>query len=294
VAIAPDCLLTSNHQGGGINTTVYFDSVPYKVKEEWRVPAGLASADLRVCRIETNQGEPANLSHYTPPFTGAIDVGAEVVLGGFGDGRGATLTTNEIPYGYLHDTSQNNTIQRWGTNKVNGSGIALVGLDPLSIIFYVFADFDGLGEGDATFYEAMVVKHDSGGGWFIKDQETWKVAGINYGAEIHDPPASWFRDPNNPSVLDPNDPDVFLSTRVNFYASWICTVLVTGDVNGDCEVTLEDVAAMERQWQRIDCSPGDNHCFGADIDEDGIVAVSDFILMGLNWLERYNLDPGGG
>jgi len=112
VAIAPDYVLTRNHQGGGINTTVYFDSILYKANEEWRVPAGLASADLRVCRIETTNGEPANLCHYTPPLTGPIDIGTEVVLGGFGDGRGATLTTNDIPYGYLHDTSQNNAVQR--------------------------------------------------------------------------------------------------------------------------------------------------------------------------------------
>ena len=76
----------------------------------------------------------------------------------------------------------------------------MVSLAPLSIIFYILADFDGLGEGDSTQYEPMVAKHDS----------------------------------------------------------------------------------------------GNSYCFGVDLTADGMVTLDDVILMGLYWLEYYDLDPGEG
>jgi len=51
---------------------------------------------------------------------------------------------------------------------------------------------------------------------------------------------------------------------------------------------------MESQWQRADCDSGNSYCFGADLTSDGMVALDDVILMGLHWLEYYDLDPGAG
>src|SRR4051794_11967160 len=47
VAIAPDYLITTRHQLGGVGTSVEFAGVPYLVAEQ----TPLGTADLRVCRI---------------------------------------------------------------------------------------------------------------------------------------------------------------------------------------------------------------------------------------------------
>ena len=60
----------------------------------------------------------------------------------------------------------------------NSVFISSATIDIGSFLENYLAEFDGLGEGDSTDYEAILAKYDSGGGWFIKVGSEWKVAGL--------------------------------------------------------------------------------------------------------------------
>jgi hypothetical protein len=57
------------------------------------------------------------------------------------------------------------------------------------------------------------------------------------------------------------------------------------DINGDCRVNWHDAAAFAAQWARADCTPGNGHCQGADLDVDGTVDLADLVVMATEWLK---------
>jgi hypothetical protein len=278
VAVSSNCVITVRHAGGGIDTSVYFDDIEYKVKEIWNEPAGGGSADLRVCRIERASGGPANLVHYTSPYIDANEIAKEIRIGGYGDGRDGLLQTHGKTYGYTWDNSSNTTL-RWGTNKINDTqDDSTIGSFTSDVII---ADFDGLGEGNSTVYEAAVADHDSGNGLFIKVGDTWKVAGLSRAVEHFG--ESWFRNSRFPNQLDPDEMD---AVRISSYATWISgIILVPGDLTGDDWVDSADFAVFASQWPRDDCGEGNNWCEGADFEpSDGDVDWDDLAFLVDNWL----------
>ena len=118
VAISPNYIITTRHQGGGIGTTVVFDGVNYVVREIWNAAGVEGAADLRICRIETPAGEPADLAYHTPPYSMTNEIQLPMVLGGYGDSRGTELISKGTVYGYAWDTTAGNTIQRWCSNRI--------------------------------------------------------------------------------------------------------------------------------------------------------------------------------
>ena len=83
VAIRPNYVLTTRHQGGGVGTTVTFGGTPYVVAEE--IPVG--SADLRIARLTTPGGQPANLTDFVPVYNGDDSATGQVSRwAGFGRG----------------------------------------------------------------------------------------------------------------------------------------------------------------------------------------------------------------
>jgi len=156
-------------------------------------------------------------------------------MGGFGKGRGATLynDSNEA-YGYLW--AGNNTVLRWGSNKIENY-TSLGGKYPSSVIYGYF-DAPGVRE-----YEAIPAFYDSGGGWFIKDFGIWKAAGIWCNVEHSD--RSLYNDPNA-GTGDPRD--AFYAVRVSTYRLQIEEIYdtpkiisgyVTNDGNGVEGVLIE-------------------------------------------------------
>ena len=282
VAVSSNCVITVRHAGGGVGTLVELSGKKYTVAQIWNYDA----ADLRVARLYG-----ANLTSFVGLYGNTDEIGKGLVIGGFGDGRGAILETSGVTYGYEWDNSSNTTL-RFCTNKVesviNDSNIS--GLDSNVIT----SDFDGLTDDQTTIYEGIPADHDSGSGWFVKDGGIWKVAGLSRAVETHyaeghsgDPAyrlyESWFRDRANPSTPQPDYCD---AVRVSSYASWIAATIpprLPGDLTGDDWVNLDDFAVFAQYWLNTDCHYPD-WCAGADHEPDGDVDSADLAVLADGWL----------
>jgi autotransporter-associated beta strand protein len=196
VAIKPNHILTTCHQGYGVGTTVSFGGTTYKVAEVFQH----GKADLRIARITTMGGADANLANYVGYYKDTNEEDKTAVVGGFGRGRGTIYPTY-----YTWAVSDNKT-QRWGQNKLDGQDTLI---DPAAFVTDVLtAHFENRGDPNWVEYEAAVAEYDSGGGWFLKDSVTgsWQVAGLSRGAD-------------NPSSFNPA---AYMDcVRVSSYATWL-------------------------------------------------------------------------
>lgn len=268
IAISENAVITTRHQGGGIDTPVEIAGNSYLVADV----CNCGSADLRIARLDA-----ANLESYTDIFTDTNEIEQAIIVSGYGDGRGGLLQSGGTTYGYSWDNSSNTTL-RFGTNEIDaneeGSTIGSYTSD------VVVADFDGLGEGGFTTYEAALGTHDSGGGWFIKAGERWKLAGMTRAVERFG--ESWFRNNIFPSIPDP---DLMDAVRISSYSSWVLDNIpayVAGDLSGDNWVDFADFAILAYYWDGTCESPG--HCEGADFEPDGDVDSFDLQFLTERWL----------
>lgn len=294
VVVAPNWLVTTRHQNTFPSTvTIGGTSYTCHYRDEWKGgPSG--DADIQLVRLTTADGANPELEHYASPYTGTGEVGEEIVIGGYGDGRGDVLWNYGTVYGYDWDHSANTTL-RLGTNRIEGTedGSAL-GSHTSDI---VIADFDGLNEGQSTSYEGTLGGHDSGGGWLINDGGQWKLAGLSRAVGIHyeeghygDPDyilyEAWFRSRSNPLTLAP---DYLDAVRVSSYAEWILeTISVEGDLTGDDWVDFHDIAVLGAYWWSTDCGEHNDWCEGADFEpKDGSVNYRDLRYIAERWLSGW-------
>jgi hypothetical protein len=203
VVISGNEVLTTRHQGGGVGTTVHIGGLDYLVDEV----TNMGVADLRIAVLTTTEGDPISLTNYVSLYSNTNETSKTGTLGGFGKGRGATLYTGGDPYGYGWSGSDNTT-QRWGANKVNGTSTA----EDTYTSDVIYGDFDGIDEGDHVSYEAAPATWDSGGGWFIDIANEWYVAGIIRAVEHSG--ETWYRNSADPGILDP---DTFDAVRISSY-----------------------------------------------------------------------------
>ncbi|MHC4216646.1 MAG: hypothetical protein ACYSWP_25145, partial [Planctomycetota bacterium] len=246
-------------------------------------PSGYA--DIRLVRITAIDGSEVSLMHYAEPYAQTDEVDQEIVIGGYGDGRGVSLDTGGIIYGYDWQEASNTTL-RFGTNKIKDA------VDDV-----ITADFDGLGEGESTVYECTIAAHDSGGAWMINDGGVWKVAGLSRNVGIHfeqghynDPNfylfEAWFRSRSNPYE---RVPDYLDAVRVSSYADWIAeTISIEGDLTGDEWVDFTDYSLLAMHFGRKDCNETNGWCDGTDYEpSDGNVDYKDVTYMATRWLTGY-------
>jgi hypothetical protein len=122
-------------------------------------------------------------------YTASNEEGKEIVITGFGDGRGGSVTTAEGQRGWEPDVTARKG--RWGTNRVDGTAQTVMGSSQGLLLY---CDFDAQGiagdpldpeDADATVYECQMANKDSGGGWFINDGGFWKLAAINYSVDTY-------------------------------------------------------------------------------------------------------------
>ena len=282
VAVSSNCVITVRHAGGGVDTSVEIGGNTYVVTEVWNHD----TTDLRVAKLYG-----ANLRSFVGLYEDTNEIGKDIVIGGYGDGRGGLLKTGGITYGYEWDNSTNTTL-RLGTNKVddteNDNTLGSLTSD------IIIADFDGLGEGNSTVYEGIPAVHDSGSGWFIKVGETWKVAGLSRAVDTHyeqghfDDPnyilyEAWFRNRADPNILQP---DYLDAVRISSYATWILETIperLPGDLTGDDWVDFADFAVFAQYWQNAECEFPD-WCLGADCEPDGDVDWADLAALVDGWL----------
>jgi len=293
VVVSPNCVVTTRHQGGGVGTIVHIAGLPYRVEEVWNHPDNTnpddddyGAVDLQIAKLVS-----ARLKHYVPLHTGADEElsGADIVVGGYGLGRGASLRTFGMTYGYAwQDPSQyGNRHLRWCTNRIDHvyDNITVTNSNgrPDNNQDCIVAGFN---DPCATMYEGAIALFDSGCGWFIKTDGQWRLAGLGWGVEHAESHQTWFRSPGDPNI---RDPDEMYALRMNSYAGWVRSVLDAicsdpprGDINGDCSVDLADAARLAADWLSRDCRPTNLFCGGSDINRDGCVDLADLAEIELH------------
>ncbi|GIW77930.1 MAG: hypothetical protein KatS3mg104_2993 [Phycisphaerae bacterium] len=191
IAIGPNHILTTRHQGGGVGSTVVFPNGPnagtYTVNSQTLI--GGANTDLRVLTIS------GTLSTYASLYTGSTS-GKTALIGGFGPTRGSTFYTNSSSQliGYSVSTPSGNSYSLlFGQNRIDALGTSGGTWNTTPLLL---ADFDGPesvsspytgiapAATDKVDYEAALAEGDSGGGWFINVSGTWKLAGLSHASSL--------------------------------------------------------------------------------------------------------------
>jgi hypothetical protein len=280
VAISPNCVITTQHQGVSTAVPVVLDGQTWRISRLWLHD----SADLCIAQLDG-----AHLQQYVAPVETGNEAGSSVVIAGVGNGRSGLLQTSGVVYGYGYDRLPNTTL-RMGTNRIDSITKNSDGIDLL------IADFDGLSRKGSTLYECVPASYDSGGGWFIQQDSEWKLAGLSEWVESHyeeghqDDPQylipyeAWFASRSSP--LRP-DPDLFGAVRIQPFVEWIKPILCQahgGDLNQDGSVDLRDFAVIAEFWSRSDCRLT-QECMGADTESDGDVDLDDLSCFLKFWLK---------
>jgi hypothetical protein len=235
VAVAPNYVLTTTHQGGGIDTPVTIGGVTYSIDKIVNHPGvsnsvdpSFSVVDLRLAKLRN-----ANLETYADLYTltDEPNIPGHTILAGFGLGRESELTTNGIVYGYSWQDNSvfDNFNLRFATNTIEAAVNEVVFGGPSKKLNMdiLFSDF---GDPNDTIYEGSVAEYDSGGGWFVKSDGAWKLAAINWGTEHASISESWFRDADNPNGISKDfivKVKILLNLTLTFnmwsrhYAIWI-------------------------------------------------------------------------
>jgi len=184
VVITSEHVLTTRHQSGGVGTTVKVDGVNYEVVEVTNIQdpdTPTNTLDLRVVRlVNQDTNAAANFTDFVGIYEGTDEVGQTMVIGGYGEGRGAEIRQGNNLLGYEWDGSEGTL--RWGANSVTGTQADASFSNDQFQNDILKAVFDSSGvDGEAT-----VAKGDSGGGWFINDGGQWKVAALSQGVQFTD------------------------------------------------------------------------------------------------------------
>jgi hypothetical protein len=173
-AIAPQYFITAQHfgfQGTSFIQDSLFtggSSVSYSLDMTANGGVGfwdIAGSDLRVYKINETFSSFAEL--YLGDATGQ-----EAVLTGRGGVRGdAILDGLGDTMGWEHTDSDG--VARWGTNQITGTTGSGAGT-------LVTSAFDPSG---GTAFEAGLSSGDSGGGLFVQEGGSWKLAGVNFSVD---------------------------------------------------------------------------------------------------------------
>ncbi|MCX5674455.1 MAG: autotransporter-associated beta strand repeat-containing protein [Planctomycetota bacterium] len=217
VAIAPDLIITTRHQGyRSVGVGVNFGG-DYTVYDWFVHPV----ADIRIGRIRTFPGgQPAALTDTVGLYTATDEVNQTATIGGFGKQRGATYPD------YYTWAGLNNQTRSWGRNKFETTQAGQTYTSFFGETYtcnFLVSYFDDYGAAGRVPYEAAVADWDSGGGWFLQSGGVWKLAGLTMGA--HQPPESpgnrsYFRGMPTPSGGSAQD-----AIRISAYDEWITGVL---------------------------------------------------------------------
>lgn len=172
--ISPQLFITAQHIGVQSNTFVSSSlfngvgDVTYTIDTSTNSGVGfwdITGTDLRIYKV--NETFTAYAQLYTLPD----ELGQTLVTNGRGGPLGDEVIVSSESKGWK--TGGSDGVSRWGANEVSGIFNTPVG-DVLA------AQFNAVG---GVAEEAFLSSGDSGGGVFIKDGATWKLAGVNYAIE---------------------------------------------------------------------------------------------------------------
>lgn len=168
--ISPQLFITATHvgvQSGTFVSSAAFNGtadVIYTIDAAANGGAGywdIAGTDLRIYKVNEV------FTNYAELYSGSDELGQSLVTIGRGGPRGTEVLVGADLKGWR--TGGSDGITRWGTNQVSGVTSSPVG-------DLLVAEFDAI----TTQHEAFLASGDSGGGVFIREAGTWKLAGINY------------------------------------------------------------------------------------------------------------------
>ena len=163
--ISPKHFITATHlgQGGTPDQPIFFNEQDDKVftlaNDGFRL--GIPGTDLSVFEIwETFES-------YAPLYQGTDEADKEVFICGRGLGRGSVIMDGPDTIGWKWGNSAT-FADRWGVNLITDSRLSN-GND------FLYTTFDP----DGGIHECGLTANDSGGGWFIKENDTWKLAAVS-------------------------------------------------------------------------------------------------------------------
>jgi len=250
VAISSRRFITAGHFSLG-ETFTLTDGSAYSYVRHWDD----GDSDLRIVEVAEA------FSSWAPLYAGDGELRQDVVFFGRGDTRGDEVAGK----GWKWSTDGRGTM-RWGTNTVTDYASYSPGDEVL-----LGLEFDRDGSSADTPEEAGAAGGDSGGGLFINDGGTWKLAGVMFGAEgPYDEDDDHDEGTFSGSIYDrgglyenrggtigwtlirdrPRDkPQSFYATRVSTQASWIAATLAQ-----PASLTWDGTAGG--QWAAAHWGPG--------------------------------------
>ena len=171
--ISPQLFITAQHIGvpsSSFVSTALFNGVAdvsYTIDTAANSGAGfwdIAGTDLRIYKINET------FTTYAELYTLPTELGQTLVTTGRGGPRGDEVIVSAESKGWK--TGGGDGIARWGANEV----MAIYSTGVGDVLAAQFNAVNGL-------EESFLSAGDSGGGVFIKDGATWKLAGVNYAIE---------------------------------------------------------------------------------------------------------------
>jgi hypothetical protein len=174
--IAPHYFVTAEHVGGGAGDLFGFAGKLYTATAVYDDP----NTDLRIVHVN------GTLPTFATLYTGSSEAGKTAFIVGHGTQRGDPVVAQDtLAKGWKWGPGDG--VQSWGQNVIDLATGAGAGFG--DVIAY---DFDANGIPN----EATVSAGDSGGGVFINDNGTWKLAGVTLGVDAG--PFSITGDPHDP------------------------------------------------------------------------------------------------
>jgi hypothetical protein len=259
VAIGYFTLLTADHYlNNKVGDTFWING------DNWRVSSVETpnedyqpTPDLRVLHLEnlTNQYRP--LPGFYDLYTGTFSTASSFVIVGLGN-TGVTYDT------YYTNTSGTSGVRRWGTNRFD----KLVWKEYTTHNTRCFKMRYSKIDDANTVHESGVGSGDSGGGVFVKDGDTWKLAGINLYRDYYPGSTDWYRD--------------FYAASIPYYASKLYDILqydlLPGDADLDGNVDSYDYITLKANFGRTEATWSQG-----DFNSDGLVGYEDFIALTTNF-----------
>jgi hypothetical protein len=281
--IAPNFFISAAHIGQPASGLI-FEGNGYKLVGSFSLPG----SDFLIWKVA------GTFTDFAPLYTRSDEVGEHLVVVGCGTQRGTERTLDDTLRGWNWGISDQ--VRRWGENDVT-SIVPFGGHD------LIYATFDQhVVPGDHP-NEAHLSSGDSGGGIFLNDAGTWKLAGINFAVDGHywvtppppdqDPSLTqfdaamfdavgfyYFDDTTQTYVQVPGpdpSPTGFYSSRISSELAWIASVIADPQVgweNNRLTLTYWRINAPSSDIVYEVDQSSDMVSWGPALTQDDIVATA--------------------
>ena len=166
--ISPNHFITAAHVGGSIDGTFVYQGRVYTIDASHGTNGVVTSADHDLAIWRVNEVFP----NYAELYDKSDEAGQRAVIVGRGASRGDNVYLGSELKGWLWGLQDG--VQSWGENDV--ANVINGGPGAGQLLRFTFDRGAGPNEGHLS-------AGDSGGGLFINDGGTWKLAGINFGTD---------------------------------------------------------------------------------------------------------------